>query len=244
MFHREKSFTALAAHEMRTPLANMRVVAETALRTSDTNARDQALTDLIGCVDQISHLQDQLLTLARIESSDLNKFREPFALVEVVDDAVAELLPVITAKKLKLKLALDSTAIFGHRFAVLTMIRNLLANSVRHTPEGGVIRVSTSGLGQDATLLVEDSGPGIPEEHRARALERFERLNAHSGPGSGLGLSIVCAVADLHGAKLDLDTSELGGLLVRVLFAGRAHQSLDDLPSNDFATSLTTTAIS
>jgi len=99
------------------------------------------------------------------------------------------------------------------------LLRNLLDNAVKYTPEGGRVDVRIAADAAGAELRVEDSGPGLAADERARVLDRFYRLGEPEAPGSGLGLAIVKSIADLHGATLSLERSEsLGGLCVSVRF--------------------------
>lgn len=98
------------------------------------------------------------------------------------------------------------------------LIRNLVDNAIRYTPRGGRIAVSTAAGEGRVVLTVQDSGPGIPEAERPRVFERFYRLAGSNTEGCGVGLSIVQCVAEVHLARIDLATAELGGLRVSVEF--------------------------
>jgi two-component system sensor histidine kinase QseC len=207
---------------MRTPLATMRIVAESALSAGEGPQRDMALKELLAGMDLCSHLQDQLLTLARLDTSDARLLDQRFAMIEIVDEALLATAAEARAKAQKIQVSVDDAEMVGNRFAVLTLLRNLVANAMRYASREGTVRVTTCRSGLDIQMKVEDDGPGIPPELRERALERFERLNAASGSGAGLGLSIAKSVVTLHGAELQLGQSPLGGLLVEVHFPGRA----------------------
>ncbi|MDR2155325.1 MAG: ATP-binding protein, partial [Burkholderiaceae bacterium] len=124
----------------------------------------------------------------------------------------------------RIKLTLDAPAPAiapGQSDALAVLLRNLLENALRYTPEGGQVRVSARATGEGAELTVEDSGSGIAPEERQRALDRFYRAPGAPGHGSGLGLAIVRTIAERHHAALTLDDSPaLGGLRVRVGMAG------------------------
>lgn len=98
------------------------------------------------------------------------------------------------------------------------MARNLLDNAVRYTPEYGLVRISLSVDGDTGMLLVEDNGPGITEQNRQRVFDRFYRIPGTAPGGSGLGLAIVKAIADRHGATVELGTASIGGLAVHIRF--------------------------
>ncbi len=221
---RETAFTALAAHELRTPLATLRVLAETARSARDETERAQALGEMVQSVDRCAHLQDQLLTLSRLDSRGAVDLDQEVDMAEVVVDSVADLLAQARARAVRLVSRLDGSAVRGHRFGVLTLVRNLVANAVHCVPEGGRVEVSTATEGNSVVLTVDDSGPGIPAAERDRVFERFERLHHEQAGGVGLGLSIVRSVALMHGALVTLSDSPLGGLRVVVEFRGRALQ--------------------
>ncbi len=219
---RERAFTGVAAHELRTPLAAMRVLAQEVRSAGSSVERDDALDRLIVGSDRCAHLLDQLLTLQRLDASGAAELEEAVDLTDVVMEAVAAVRPLAQRREVSVGAALDGSSIRAHRFGVLTLLRNLLSNGVQYTPQGGRVLVSTRRVGDDVAVIVDDSGLGIDPADRERAFERFQRLGAKSGAGVGLGLSIVRAVAQAHAAGVELDASPLGGLRVTVRFAGRA----------------------
>jgi two-component system OmpR family sensor kinase len=115
--------------------------------------------------------------------------------------------------------AAEEVTLMGHAEALRILMRNLLDNAIKYTPSGGTVDLEIHQSGDQLVLSVEDSGPGIPEEDRARALNRFYRISGTQSPGSGLGLAIVKSIAELHGATVVLAPSaRLGGLRVEVSF--------------------------
>jgi signal transduction histidine kinase len=224
---RERNFTALAAHELRTPLAALRLQAQVADSTTDSEVRSRNLRDLVHSADRCAHLQEQLLTLARLDTAQSGDMSESIDLTEVIMEATAEIAVSARRKHVRISTHGDGSAIRGHAFGVRTLVRNLVSNAVRHAHEGGRVEIGIEGRSTTATLRIDDSGPGIPPELRERAFERFERLNSTANDGVGLGLSIVRAVADSHAAEITLGESNLGGLSVLVAFAGRRIDSLD-----------------
>lgn len=218
---REAGFTSLAAHEMRTPLATLKVLADTARQSGDAEERASALDDLARTVDRVAHLQEQLLTLSRLEVLHPGSLSECVELTEIVDEAMVDLRYEARQRQVKVVCQADGTAILGHRYAVLTLARNVIGNAVRYTPPGGRVEVSTLAGPDGACLRVDDSGPGIPEADRVRVFDRFERLSQDKGSGVGLGLSIVRTVALMHDAAITLGESPLGGLRLSCVFTGR-----------------------
>ena len=138
-------------------------------------------------------------------------------------EAIADTYARFEARRQDIQLDGERQPLTGDRFALSTLLHNLLANANRYTPPGGQVRVRTGSLADGRALLeVSDSGPGLPAGERERVFDRFYRVagNRHQDPsGSGLGLSIVRLVADLHGATVEFDASPFdSGLTVRVLF--------------------------
>ena len=138
--------------------------------------------------------------------------------------ALADVAPAAQARGIDIGLAdpmADACAVNGGAEELRLLVRNLLDNAVKYTPEGGRVDVALHRGDGGVRLRVEDSGPGIPEAERERVLGRFYRSpqSAQQAPGSGLGLAIVQAVAERHGARLTLERSEhLGGLCVQLVF--------------------------
>ena len=217
----ERGFTAMAAHELRTPLATLRALSELLAQTDDEAERRRLIDDLVATSDRCTHLQEQLLTLARLDLVESGGMHDELLLADVVTEVQEELLPDARARQIKLAARLDATEMHAHRFGVRTLVRNLVSNSLRHTPPGGRVEVSTRAEGRDAIIEVHDSGIGIPEAERQRVFERFVRLSPHQGNGVGLGLSIVRTVADAHQAEVRLGESPMGGLSVAVRFPDR-----------------------
>ena len=148
--------------------------------------------------------------------------RVQVSLADIARDVVAELVPLADAKQIDLGISSSQPEIVrGDPDALRTLTRNLVDNAVRYTPPGGRIDVSVEGSGAPsrAVLKVVDNGPGIPPEERVRVLDRFYRRPGTSPPGSGLGMAIVKAIADTHGATLDLASGPGDkGLAVSVTF--------------------------
>lgn len=220
----ERGFTSMAAHEMRTPLAGLRAHAQLAARASSAEELQDALKSMMQGVDRTSHLLDQLLDLAHIEGlADENSVpRERVALQDVYLELLRDLGPKAEKKRVNIVGHFSAEHLRGHAFAVSLLLRNLLANAIHYTPPEGRVEVNTVHRGEAIELCVDDSGNGIPAPERERAFERFNRLGRTDVEGVGLGLSIVLMVAKLHSARIELLDSPLGGLRVRVVFAGVA----------------------
>lgn len=215
----ERHFTAAAAHELRTPLAAVRIQAQVAERARSQKEAREALRDLGTCVERASRMIDQLLTLARVESMapDRSAFI-PVRIDLLARQVVADLSHMLGAAEVEIDLRLAPATISAIESAVSSLIRNLVDNAIRYTPRGGSIVVSTTAGDGPVVLTVEDSGPGVPEAERARVFERFYRIAGSNTEGCGVGLSIVQCVAQVHLARIELASATLGGLRVTVEF--------------------------
>ncbi|MFD1711569.1 two-component sensor histidine kinase [Ottowia sp. GY511] len=212
-------FTADAAHELRTPLAALRLQVQGLQRAPDAASRDVAADRLLSGIDRATRLVEQLLALARQEGATPDDAVE-LDLTELARAAVQDVASAAAARDVRMHLVAPTPVrLQGQPAALAVLLRNLLDNAIRHTPEGGIVQVQTL-TGADAApdrvvLTVEDAGAGVPPAERERVQDRFYRAPGTPGHGSGLGLAIVKSVADQHGARLRLDDSPtLGGLRV------------------------------
>jgi signal transduction histidine kinase len=220
---RERGFTALAAHELRTPLSALRMQVQVALRLPDGPARQAQLQSVLASVDRSDHLIHQLLTLARVEQGR-GTTSLPVDLRALATGVAEDLSLQERQRGVTVAVVGRPVSVLGWSFALSVMLRNLIDNAIAHAPAGSSVRVAVGqGVG-GVELCVDDAGPGIPEADRPRSFQRFMRLNDGAlRPGVGLGLSIAQAVADAHGARIELqDAPVLGGLRVRVLFPTEA----------------------
>ncbi|WP_029000897.1 ATP-binding protein [Azohydromonas australica] len=223
-FEAQKSFVADAAHELRSPLAALKLQVQGLQRAPDEATRERAIQRLTAGIDRATRLVEQLLVLARHQAGSASATPAvPVALAEVARLAVADAVPQAQARGIDLGVPqAEPGQVQGHAEALRILMRNLLDNALKYTPEGGTVDLSVQREGASMRLVVEDSGPGIPEAERERVLDRFHRVPGTEAPGSGLGLAIVKAIAELHGAALRLEKSQrLGGLRVDVRFDAR-----------------------
>jgi two-component system, OmpR family, sensor kinase len=218
---RERAFMADAAHELRTPLTALHLQMGTLSRAANEAERDDAMGKLSAGMQRAIRLVEQMLSLARQEPR-VESIRAPVPLADIARDVVAELVPLADAKQIDLGISNSQPAVvMGDPDALRTLTRNLVDNAVRYTPAGGRVDVSVENGGDSGQTLLKvvDNGPGIPPEERSRVLDRFYRRPGTSPPGSGLGMAIVKAIADTHGATLELDSGPAGtGLAVSVRF--------------------------
>lgn len=226
-FEREKRFAGDAAHELRTPLAALKTQAQVALKQMHSEETHHSLVNVIRGVDRCTHMVEQLLTLSRLvpEASSINDMAE-IHLPNLIAEILADLVPAALDKKIDIELKVDDPNIYvmGNATSINILTRNLVDNSIRYTPESGSIIVRVFMKDGQATLRVQDTGPGIPPELRARVFERFYRVLGTKAPGSGLGLAIVQQIAELHSATVTLSSPETGsGLIVDVMFPISQH---------------------
>lgn len=228
-FDVQNNFVADAAHELRSPLTALKLQAQALRRTNDTPmVQESRVASLNQGIDRAIRLVEQLLTLAREEAGAAQSAsnESQVDLSEVITLAVSDVLPKATQKNIDLgltdSLPLPPITLQGQTEPLRMLLRNLLDNAVKYTPEGGRVDLSLKlekGMPrhQDSWLLtIEDTGPGIAPEARERVFDRFFRLDdGLNNSGSGLGLAIVKTIADRHGIGLQLSQSErLGGLRV------------------------------
>lgn len=216
---KERRFTADAAHELRTPVAAIKAQAQVARAASGDAERIHALDNaILGC-DRAAHLIEQLLTLARVDTLD-NEVAEPCQLRDIAAETIAVLAPAALGKGVRLELlAGNNVEVHGNPGLLRVLLRNLLDNAVKHTPSGTLVQVSIVRENGTTNLSVSDNGPGIPEQERNKVLERFYRPPDTQASGSGLGLSIVKRIAEVHDATLQIQPVNEGrGLRVTVAF--------------------------
>ena len=216
----ERRFTADAAHELRTPLAAIRAQAQVARGATNDGERAHALASLVAGCDRAAHLVDQLLTLARLTPERFHADRTPCNLRAPVEAAVVEIAPLALDKAIDV--ALNDGPPVGVRAdaqLIAVLARNLLDNAVRYTPPHGSVEVAIGVRDGAPFLTVADDGPGVPPAQRAELGQRFHRLEPAAAAGSGLGLSIVKRIAELHDAVVTFDAGiEARGLAVTVSF--------------------------
>jgi signal transduction histidine kinase len=203
---RQRRFVADASHELRTPLtsvlANLELLAES-LHGDEGDAARSALRSS----QRMRRLVADLLLLARTDVGRVVK-REPCDLREIVVEAAGELGPVSVEHEIVLDV--HPAIVEAARDELHRLVINLLENALRHTPPGTRISVTTAAVGGEASLVVEDDGPGVPPELAATLFERFVRGAGDRGGSFGLGLAIVRAVAESHGGTVTLETAKEG----------------------------------
>ena len=214
---RERRFIADAAHEMRTPLAVLRVHAQNLLEAGTEQERRESLEFLIAGVDRTSRLVNQLLTMARLEPKAIAPVLHRIDLSATVRASLVQLTPWLLSKNLELAFDVNEQPfeMVADAAAIDIALNNLISNAANFSPEHGIITVQLSQADGFYSLRVEDQGPGIDEADRGRLFERFySRGNAQ---GAGLGLTIVNTIATRLGGRITLVNRPEGGLRATLL---------------------------
>ena len=200
---RQREFVADASHELRTPLTSVLANLELLAETLDGD-RGEAAASALRSSRRMRRLVADLLLLARADAGRRAAPFEPQELGQVVVEAAAELEPVVGDRNLSVD-CVEGAVIDGVRDDLHRLALNLMENAVRHTPAGTTVKASVSVEDGAAVLRVDDDGPGIAPELRERVFERFVRVGGESSGSSGLGLSIVRAVAESHGGTVSVE---------------------------------------
>lgn len=196
----ERRFTAHAAHELRTPLAGTRAQAEVARAATGDAQRIAALDQVIQGCDRMARLVEQMLLLARLEEQTARE-KLDCRLDLIAREVLAELAPGALARDVNLELrAPVAVCVAGRAELLAVLVRNLVDNAVRHGARNVVVRCLDSPSG--ARLEVQDDGPGVDESEIGELGRRFFRAAGTTAPGSGIGLTIVRRIAELHGASI------------------------------------------
>jgi len=206
---RERQFASDAAHELRTPIAALKLeVYNLAQDLGD----DAGLTrELEHTVNRLGHIVEQILDLYRSSPDRFNAAFERLDLAALAREVMAGEYAAFEARRQSLAFEGSPCPVEGDRFALRTLLQNLLSNANKYTPAGGQVLVSIRRHGDRAILTVEDSGPGIPDDQRESVFERFYRIGRDrhpSGqPGCGLGLAIVRRLVELHHGRIEVARS-------------------------------------
>lgn len=215
---RERVFIADAAHELRTPLAAMRINVEALESYVSSDSHKELLAGIVRSNSRAARLVNQLLLLMHSEAR-IDMVMEPLPLTTLIQERMAGLAPLAAERRIELEFyAEEEIWVTGVRERLMSLIDNVVENAVKYSPWGGSIKVELRSLNQSTQLRVSDAGPGIPVELRERVFDRFFRDPNQMQSGSGLGLAIVKAVAQQHNISVSLSTSAEGGLMVSVDF--------------------------
>jgi two-component system OmpR family sensor kinase len=216
----QRRFVADAAHELRSPLTAMSLQAEW---LSGSALPDEAGKRLVALRDGLARsrmLLDQLLNMARAQESGLES-SEKTSLQKIIREVLEDLVPLAQEKQIDIGVVGDGDALIAaHPVDLTVLVKNLVDNAIRYTPEGGSVDIRVGNHGGAAVLEVSDTGPGIAPAERERVFDPFYRVLGNGQLGSGLGLAIVHAIAGSIDAKISLHerAADASGLLVRVVF--------------------------
>jgi signal transduction histidine kinase len=216
----EQRFTADAAHELRTPLAAIKTNLQVIQRARNDAERDEFIVGLGVSVDRATRLVEQLMTLARLDPQyEANHALEKKDLSALLTAQLPTLYDQAGKQLRHFDATLEPARCLVHQASFLILLRNLIDNALRYTPEGGRVHLSCQVRQQQVCLSIADSGPGIAIEMRTRVFDRFFRLSDAGKSGSGLGLSIVKRIAEAHHATIELtDGIDGTGLTVQICF--------------------------
>lgn len=209
----QKRFLADAAHQLKTPLAGLRMQADLAQRQADAEELKRSLQQIGRASVRATHTVNQLLALARAETSGRSLTTTRVELVQLVSEAIQESLARALDKRIDLgyegpEAGQSPSTLEGNATLLREMVRNLIDNAINYTPEGGQVTVRLLADRSTGCLMlrVEDTGPGIPQDERERVFQPFYRALGTNVDGSGLGLAIVAEIAGQHGAEVSLDS--------------------------------------
>jgi signal transduction histidine kinase len=224
-----REVTDSVAHDLRTPLNRLRNrLEESAARLSAAGAQAGEIERAIAETDQLIGTFNALLLIAETDAGTTRAAMSALDLREVSADVVELYEPLAEEKKVGLALMPSQSAVIeGNRSLIAQALANLVDNAIKYTPAGGKVRIRAVITPDGVDLSVADSGPGIPEADRSRVTERFVRLEAsRNSPGTGLGLSLVAAVAHFHNAELVLEDNTPTGLKAVLRFPKTAIRML------------------
>ncbi|MBN1268092.1 MAG: HAMP domain-containing protein [Kiritimatiellae bacterium] len=214
-----RRFSSNASHQLRTPLTAIRSKGEIALQKSRTSDEyREVIHGMLEQLERLSHIVEQLLDLSRIEASGQEKESRDVDLSRVVRGVVEEFQPLTQDKRLRVNVSIQEDCVVRGDASLLGQaLANLLDNAVRFTPENGEIRVTveTERPGW-VTVSVTDTGPGIPEDFRNLAFERFSKGPHPESSGAGLGLAIVAEIVRSHEGHVEALPGPAGGAMIRI----------------------------
>ncbi len=232
----QKRFLADAAHQLKTPLAGLRMQADLAQRETDADELKKSLKQIGRASVRATHTVNQLLAMARAETTGRSLAKQPIDLAFIVSEAIQDTLPHAFEKQIDLGYegpaqGESASRVQGNATLLKELVRNLLDNAVGYTPAKGQVtaRLLADRFSGGVVLLVEDTGPGIPEAERALVFQPFYRALGTNVDGTGLGLAIVLEIAQQHGATISIEDADrpshpsLPGTRVTVRFVGLLH---------------------
>lgn len=205
---RERQFTSNASHELRTPLSSIRLHAQLALKSDNAEDKQESLQKVIQAVDQSTHLVEQLLLLSKLPTEGQTGNVTEFDLMELCGKVYRQLAECAQNKQIRID---TSSALHGTELIIRnnqqllhTILRNLLDNAIRYSPDNSSISCRVKKTGDSVVISIQDEGPGIPASQLSQVRQRFFRIAGQEIDGCGLGLSIVEQAARHIGAEFEL----------------------------------------
>lgn len=215
-WEREKRFTRMAAHELKTPLTVLRLNAENALRSTNPEQLKHDLDRILKGIERTDRLIHQLLMLAKVESTQ-TLVKQPVDLAHVIKQVIADLAPIAFKQDQQLSFSGESPRLWGDELLLGILFKNLLDNAIRYSGHASQIEVQLSYHDDEIEVQVSDTGVPIDDLTREKMFENFYRANSQKGDGAGLGMSICRDIAALHGGQVMLlpRSDERNTLVVR-----------------------------
>jgi len=207
-------FVSNASHELKTPLATMKILVESMIYQDDMpqELRQEFLSDINKEIDRLSSVVGDLLTLVHIDSHKLRLRREMMVFSEVVRESVKRLAPLAQKRGQEIEVNIsDQCEMFADPGKLAQVCYNIIENGIKYTPDGGKITVNLRRMGRDAVLEISDTGVGIPAENLAHVFDRFYRVDkarSRDTGGTGLGLSIVQQIVRLHAGSVTVQSEQ------------------------------------
>jgi signal transduction histidine kinase len=224
-FQRQRTFIADASHELKTPLALVKINAEVMQRNPSDPDNREVVEDQLSEIDRMDALLSDLLTLARLDSGRLDVEDKPFDLSVVAAETAGRFLKRAASENIQLEMEIpDELPAHGDPERTAQILAALLDNALRYTPKKGRVIVSGRSLDGCAETSVADNGPGIPKQHLPRIFDRFyrtEEARTRAGGGTGLGLSIARDLARVQGGDLTAENAGGGGAVFRLQLSGQ-----------------------
>lgn len=212
--HSRNQFVSDASHELKTPLATMKIMIESLIYQPDMEEelRTEFLSDVNKEIDRLSAIVSDLLTMVRADAHNMKLARQRMSLAAIVKEAAHRLKPLAETKEQQISLDMqDSGDMYADPAKLGQVVYNLMENAVKYTQAGGHIEVSLQRSGRDAVLTVQDNGPGISKENLSHVFERFFRVDkarSRETGGTGLGLSIAQQIVTLHDGTIRAESEE------------------------------------
>jgi two-component system sensor histidine kinase QseC len=219
---RERRFTDAAAHELRTPLAALKIHADNLVRAETEEQRQRSTKNLIKGLDRSLRLANQMLILSRTQSGVDHEILRRICLSEILQEILAQQEPVLATRGQHIEtdgLTTSDACVLGDELKLHQLFRNLFDNASRYGSPDSTIRISLQRKGEEIFFSIANEGAMIPENMRDKIFEPYTRLAGQAAEGNGLGLAIVREVAKQHGATISLDTLTSGsGTVITVVF--------------------------